>query len=434
MFKKIINELSEKFIEQKMSRNDLLIELFNNQELRHKYNEIRRSTIIWQIANEIFKISWTNYSCKVMAIGDIKYFWEIEKNWEDIVKNSLSSINVSNLSWYDLSWQWTIELRKVLFDYMNHYYDLSSLDNHKIIDSIIPTYGWTDWFVSILDTLKHIYPNKNLKFIYPEASFLANVKIAESALWDSNMIKINKPSSDNFFFSFEQIEDLYNNLSLDNINIFYITPVGNPTWSKIHSKDFVEILKKISSKDSNAIFIFDSVYVWLLKKEISTEMFKKILNDSELMNKIIFTESLSKTFWTTGLRFGWLWTYNNIISAELKKNIILKKAGFSKILNEFVIHLLSDFSKIAEFQNKVYNFWSFQRKSFFELIKKDYSNFFDFKLSPEVFDREGIYILLKVNPWYTIEEVFAETWIIWVWINLSDWLYIRYAFWNVNYY
>jgi hypothetical protein len=63
-----------------------------------------------------------------------------------------------------------------------------------------------------------------------------------------------------------------------------------------------------------------------------------------------------------------------------------------------VIHLLSDFSKIAEFQNKVYNFWSFQRKSFFELIKKDYSNFFDFKLSPEVFDREGIYILLKVNP------------------------------------
>ncbi len=435
MFTKIINELSSKFIQQKMSRKDLLIELFNNQELKNKYNDIRRSTIVWQLANEILLKNWMDDNCKVMAIGDIKYFWKVEKDWEELVKNSLNSINVSNLSWYDLSWQWTLNLREILFNYMSYYYDLKSLNGNKIINSIIPTYGGTDWFVSILDTFKTIFPNKNIKFIYPEASFLANVKIAESFLWENNLIKVNKPKPNNFFFSQEQIDSLYkSSLNTNDINIYYVTPVGNPTWHKIDSISFIDIIAKIASIDKNAIFIFDNVYIWILKQKISNWMFKEIFANNDILNKIIFTESLSKTLWATGLRLGWLWTYNEYFSLELKKNIILKKAGFSKILNEFIINLLSDSSKIINFQNEVHEFWSYQRKSFFKYIKHSYSKFFDFELSPEVLDREGIYVLLKVKGSNIIEEIFAETGIIWVWINLSDWLYIRYAFWNVNYF
>lgn len=436
MFTNIINELSEKFIQEKMSRKDLLIELFKNQELKDKFiNEIRRSTIIWQIANEIFSKVWTQDNCKIMAIGDVKYFWEISVEWNSIVKNSLVNINTENLSWYDLSWQGTIELRKTLFNYMNNYYDLSSFDLVRITDSIIPTYGGIDWFVSILDSIKQKFSDKNIKFIYPEASFLANVKIAEIYLWESNLIKLDKPDPNNFFFSTEQIDSLYNNnLNQNDINIYYITPVGNPTWSKIKSQDFIEIIRRISLKDNNAIFIFDTVYVWILKQISSTEMFREIFQDREILNKIIFTESLSKTLWTTGLRIGWIWTHNKLFSQELKKNISLKKAGYSKILNEFVINLLKDFSQIIGFQNKAYEFWSNQRRNFFEFAKKNYSKFFDFPRSPDISDREGMYILLKVKDWYNIEEIFSEMWIIGVGINLSDWLYIRYAFWNVNYF
>lgn len=436
MFENIINELSHRFIQKKISKKELLSELFNNQELKDKFiNEIRRSTIIWQIANEIFSKVGAQDNCKVMAIWDVKYFWEILIEWENLVKNSLSSINIPNLIWYDLSGQWTIEFRWLLMDYMNNYYNLSSLDKNKIIDSIIPTYGGTDWFASVLDTIKQKYADKNVKFIYPEASFLANVKIAESFLWERNLIKINKPDSNNFFFDTEWIKDLYKNtLSQNDLNIYYITPVGNPTWNKINSENFIDVIRQISDIDNDAIFIFDTVYVWILRQETSAEMFREIFHNKEILDKIIFTESLSKTLWTTGLRIGWIWTYNEIFSQELKKNMVLKKAGYSKILNEFGINLLSDFSQIITFQNKIYEFWSRQRKWFFELVKHEYSRFFDLWQSPEIFDREWMYVLLKVKDWFEIEEIFAEMWIIGVWIKLSDWLYIRYAIWNVNYF
>ncbi|EKE29605.1 MAG: hypothetical protein ACD_2C00139G0003 [uncultured bacterium (gcode 4)] len=433
MFDHIIDSLSAEAKNHNMSLKDILFSLFENQELKDKYlNEIRRSTIVWKIANDILKEIWINDMCKIMAIWDVEYFWEMKAEWENLVRRSLSDINVSDLSGYDLSGQWTPELRNALFGYMNGYYDLSKQNRQEITDSIIPTYGWTDGFVSIMDTLKLIYADRKINFIYPEASFMANVKIAESYFWESSLIKLDKPDKDNFFISETQIEALYG--SNDAINVFYLTTVGNPTWSKIDKDDFIGMLKKIESIDNEAIFILDNVYVGILEYDNSVNMFEEIFNDNKLLSRIIFAESLSKTLGTTWLRLGWIWTLNKDYSEELKKNIILKKAWFSKMLNDFIINLLKNREEVIDFQNKVYSFWSSQRLKFMEYIKENHPHFFEFGSSPNVIEREWIYVLLKVKRWYKAEEVFAETWIIGVWVNLSDWLYIRYAFWNVNYF
>jgi hypothetical protein len=64
---------------------------------------------------------------------------------------------------------------------MSQYYDFSLISS-SIEDAIIPSYGGTDSFVAILNTLKIISKNTKINFIYPEASFLANTKIAEMIL------------------------------------------------------------------------------------------------------------------------------------------------------------------------------------------------------------------------------------------------------------
>lgn len=434
MFEKIIEQLTIKTKEDNLKLKDILNILYSNKELQDKYtNDIRRSTIIWQIANEVLSKLKIKENCKILAIWDIKYFWKHEKNWKKLVKKSLNSIDPSKLIWYDISSQWSIQLRNTLFWYMNNYYDLSNLENDKIIDSIIPTYWWIDWLVSLLDTIKNKY--KKIKFIYPEASFIWSSKIAESILWKNNTIKVNKPKKHNFFFSEEQIDEIYKkNTNFNNTNIYYITPVWNPTWSKIKDSEFIKIIKKIISLDNNAIVILDNVYVWLLEKNISIKMFTKIFKTKLILDKIIFAESLSKSLGTTWLRIGWLWTTNEILSSELKKNIILKKAWFSKILNEFAINLLSNNKKITNFQKNIHNFCSEQRKKFSIFIKDNYKWLFNFSSSCNFSDNEWMYLLLKVREWLTKEDIFSQTWIIWVWIELSDWLYIRYAFWNINYY
>ena len=85
-------------------------------------------------------------------------------------------------------------------------------------------------------------------------------------------------------------------------------------------------MRDIASRDWQAIFLLDSVYVGILEQDASVPMFREILEDAALMRRIVFLESLSKTLGTTGLRIGWIWTADESLSLEIKKNVILKKA------------------------------------------------------------------------------------------------------------
>ncbi len=434
MEEKIINKTLKNLENKEINIFNILKELFLDESLKNQYiNEIRRFSVIWKLTNKILKESWIDDRCKVLAIWDIKYFWEINNKWEALVSNSLTNIKAQDLLWYDLSWTWIIKLRQTLFDYMNMYYCFDdSIDKENIINNIIPTYWATDWFTSILDTIKEIFQEKRINFIYPEASFLANIKIAENILWSDNVISIDKSSVSDFFIRENDIDDIQK--SDDIVNIYYITPVWNPTWEKLNIDKLYKLFLYILNKDKNAFFIMDNVYVWLLKEEKSINLFFKIFVNDKLLNKIIFLESLSKTLWTTWIRLWWIWSTNTIILNSIKKNVILKKAWFSKILWEFCINLLSDLNKIYDFQEDVYDFFSKQRLAFLDDIKLNYFKYFDFDYIPKILDREGIYILLKIKENYSVEEIFEKTWIIWVKIVLSDWVYIRYAFWNVNYF
>ena len=72
----------------------------------------------------------------------------------------------------------------------------------------------------------------------------------------------------------------------------------------------------------------------------------------------------------------------------LKRNITLKKAGFSKVLDQMMINLLSNLDEIISFQNNVYEFISNQRINFMKYIKNNFSEFFDFDKSSRVEERE----------------------------------------------
>jgi aspartate/methionine/tyrosine aminotransferase len=240
------------------------------------------------------------------------------------------------------------------------------------------------------------------------------------------MLPIKKPTKHNFFITKKQIDNLKLNWW---INIFYFTPVWNPTWEKIWNKEFLEVIKYISKNDKNAIFLVDNAYTWLLKKEIRFDMFKNMFKSRGLLNQVIFVESLSKTIWMTWVRLWWLWSTNDTLATFLKKNTMLKKHWFSKLLSEFWTNILSDLNKIENFQRNISDFFSKQRNNFLAYMKKNFSYFFDLKWSAKVNDNEWIYVFLKIKSWITYKEIVIETWIIWIEINLSDWNYIRYSFW-----
>ncbi len=86
MHKQIISTLAEQFKANSWTRKDLIQELFSNNEIKASYpNEIRRATIVGKLANEVLTQVGVNELCKILAIGDIKYFDKMESEWQDIV-------------------------------------------------------------------------------------------------------------------------------------------------------------------------------------------------------------------------------------------------------------------------------------------------------------------------------------------------------------
>lgn len=120
----IIRELVEKFSGTSITRKDVLRGLFQNEELKQKFvNEIRRSTVIGQLTNEILQQLGNTDSCKILAIGDVAYFGELKEIWANLVSEAIQKIDVQNLSGYDMTGQGSDELRNALQNYMKLYYD-----------------------------------------------------------------------------------------------------------------------------------------------------------------------------------------------------------------------------------------------------------------------------------------------------------------------
>ncbi|MFZ5341403.1 MAG: aminotransferase class I/II-fold pyridoxal phosphate-dependent enzyme [Patescibacteria group bacterium] len=99
-------------------------------------------------------------------------------------------------------------------------------------------------------------------------------------------------------------------------------------------------LTKQISKYEKITLIFDNVYVSLLETHISKSIFKEIFEDENIKNKIIVCESMSKTFGTTGIRIAWTRGFNKDLMLEIRKINSLHKAGFSKLLVEFLRNIL----------------------------------------------------------------------------------------------
>lgn len=408
------------------SSTKILEYLFNNQEIKSQYlNEIRRATVIWQTANEIFAQKWFTDKIDIKAIWDIDYPENLKQIRKVLCKESLDQINTENLIWYDINSQWTTSLRKKIYNLMWNSYNFEQIPFEKIDQNIFFCYWWSDWFSTIIDSLNHIY--KNIKFIYPEASFPANVEIAKFKIWEQNVIKLTKPENNNYFIDLQQVQ----NLDSNNTNVFYITPVWNPTWELLDKNILVNIIKEICSNKNNLI-ILDNVYVSLLKQSISKDLFNEIFANQELRNRLIICESMSKTLWTTGIRIAWCWGFNKELMLEIRKINSLHKAWFSKILVEFLDNLLVNQKQIIEFQKQTFQYWSEKKLEFYNNLKNNFSHLFEFENSAQVREREWIYLFLKIKENIDPISVFIETKVIWVAITLSDGKYIRYAFWNAK--
>lgn len=104
MHEHIIQSFVEQFQKNSWTRKNLIKELFQNRELQELYqSEIRRATIVGHITNQVLARIGDIDMCKILAIGDIAYFDELDTEWKSIITSSFSGTDVTKLQGYDLS-------------------------------------------------------------------------------------------------------------------------------------------------------------------------------------------------------------------------------------------------------------------------------------------------------------------------------------------
>lgn len=142
---------------------------------------------------------------------DIKYFDEMESNGR-ILSERLFLMQrfppFKGMTSPDLE---VLNSEKKIAEYMTRYYP--SIPSGSFENEIIEL--WRNRFIcNNSQYFEDIFRRKTDEFYLPEASFLANVKIAEMFLGEGNCLKLPKPSKSEFFFSSEQIQSLYEGKSI----------------------------------------------------------------------------------------------------------------------------------------------------------------------------------------------------------------------------
>ncbi|MCT4617183.1 MAG: pyridoxal phosphate-dependent aminotransferase [Candidatus Gracilibacteria bacterium] len=427
-----ITQEAEKFIKNNQninSRSEILKILFNDKELKKAFpGKIRYISSIGFIAKKILELLKSDEDIEVMAIGDIKYkgkYREIMKNLDKKAKQYLLDSPWQELEGYDVTGSGNFEIKKIIANYLDEIYDFGELKDIFAKNMVI-TNGGMQGFNIICDAINSMNNNEK-KFYYNEASFMPIVDVAKMRFGENAPCKILKQkNSTNFFINSNDIDNIYSNNKDNSQNIFYFIPVGNPTGVKIDEEELYNISKKIIEKDENAIIILDSVYMGLLEATASKQYYQKIFNDKKVLNRIIFIESFSKSLGLTGLRIGTLFTYNDNLFIEMQKSASATTAGYSKLPSLYLKGLLQNKTDIINLK-EIYNYWSEIRLQTYDYFKENFSHLFDIDNSLVPEEREGLYLFLKLKDGIKEEEVYIETGVIGVGVDLSDGTYIRYS-------
>jgi len=213
---------------------------------------------------------------------------------------------------------------------------------------------------------------------------------------------------------------------------WYITPIGNPSGTKMEPNQMIETLEEILKHNKDAVIILDIVYARTLLESNCKELFAGFQNKTSLFQNIIFVESFSKSHGLCRERLGLYFSANETLFTKLHSGNIAFSAGPGDF-KDFQFRALGEMSEVdRKGVEDLHVFWKHERKGLYNyLMKPEFSDLFDQKqahITPQ--DMENpctLYILLKCNKGVTAQDIFIKTGALGVDTPFHSGHYVRFA-------
>lgn len=212
---------------------------------------------------------------------------------------------------------------------------------------------------------------------------------------------------------------------------WYITPVGNPSGTKISGPQLTEVCEAIVKHNPHAIIILDSVYVRTIPREQAKEMLAGVLKNEQVLNRVIFLESFSKSHGLCRERLGIYFGVNDELFTRIHTANITFSAGPGAHKDHQFRALGTMSTDDKQSVDELHQFWQTERKGLYNYLMKKNAHLFEDKqihvTGDDINNPLGLYLLLKTKPGIGAQDVFVNTGVLGVDTPLLSGHYIRFA-------
>lgn len=441
-----INEFA-KMIQKDLNKSSTLSEVLEKVWANEKVTQvcpnltIRLTSLRGQVSRKI----WENLGkdpkeINILAVGTtdiphhLKGYQEFIKSFYKRTSQMLESNKIE--IGYDLVSRGSYEARKLVLNMFNEHYNINSQDLEEIYSNSAIICGGMRGLKDIADGCV-LYAKSNQqthKFIQPDNSFGTWFQIIERPdTNDKNRREIHTITTDpsnKLHLTQDDVLKFYSNNKPTNFESWYITPAGNPSGTKMTPDQLYSTCKTIIKKSPNALILLDVVYVRTLPKLEAQKLLKDVIQDKELLNRVMWLDSFSKSHGLCRERLGMYFSVNSDLFARYHAANITYSAGPGQI-KDIQFHCLGTMSeKDKKSIEELHEFWRRERKGLYNYLSK-FIDLFEPEqkhiTSDDLEKSLGLYILMKTKPGIKAQNVFIKTGILGVDTMMGSGHHIRFS-------
>jgi len=293
--------------------------------------------------------------------------------------------------------------------------------------------------ISVMCTaFNKIAEEKGLKkrYIYPDNSFETWKAIARNSTTKDpgKFNQIRTEQKDRLHLTPEKVHEFYDANDTEGVDdTWYITPVGNPSGTAMSDTQLTATCEAIIARNPNATIILDCVYVRTLETGTAKKLMSGVLSSPEIMKRVVFIESLSKTHGIPGLRLGMFFSSNKELYDSIQNFDMTGYVCHSHELSALMMAFMENPEDTEKAFKELHRFWGRERKGLFNFLIKSgrFTDLFDKDQShiiPEQIDDPlGLYLFVKIKPGVTRMQIYSQTGCIGVPTKMDTGMYMRFS-------
>ncbi|MBP9718204.1 aminotransferase class I/II-fold pyridoxal phosphate-dependent enzyme [Candidatus Gracilibacteria bacterium] len=409
--------------------------------------KIRHTAMCGAVVKEAMEIlGFETNDIQLMSYGDVDLPEEIEKVVFGIIDRAHDE-HMELLrhcgAGYDLTSRGAPEARTALIEYYDKHYGFSHVQGLKELlsnQSTIVNGGmralddFAATFVHYAFTTK-----KRPRFINPDNTFPTWISVIKNHIFEAQLGEIHSISTDpaaRLHLSADDVKTFYGAFSPDDttdyMDIWCITPVGNPSGTAMTPQQLHETCAKIVEHAPGAWILLDCAYIRTLTEKRAQALMKGIMRDETIRNRIVFLESFSKSHGLCGERIGCFFTTNSELYLVLQNYNTTVSSGNGRYKDALALALAQPTERETEALHELHHFWMKERAGLFTyMMAEKFSDLFDKKqlhiTEDQLKEPQGLYLFLKMKKEVDVKRVFLETKCLGVEMKMGSGNYIRFA-------